>query len=157
MPDPKDVPLHHRRATGDVRRGTSSTPVAESSNPAVKRFARGGRVESDMEKKVPAPKKHADESKATKMATKGRSAKDEVSDDYHAGEDHKMKRGGRAKHKYASGGQVSKSKESRAGVGADSAKDMRGGSLADGDEFKRGGSVSKFAKGGSVTCGVNKW
>lgn len=156
MSDSKDVPLHHRRATGDVRRGTSSTPVAESSNPAVKRFARGGRVENDMEKKVPAPKKHGDESAAMKMAAKGRSAKDEVKDDFHAGEDHKMKRGGKAKHKYAKGGEISKSKEGRAVVGADSAKDMRGGSLPDGDEFKRGGAV-KFAKGGSVTCGVSKW
>lgn len=147
MSNAKDVPLHHRRATGEIRLGTKTTPVAESSNPAVKRFARGGRVESAMKDKIPAPKKHADESKATKQATKGRSAKDQVDDDFHPGEDHKMKRGGPAKRKYAMGG----------GVGADADKDMRGGSLADADEFKKGGAVSKFAKGGSVTCGVNKW
>ncbi len=116
------TPLRHRRATGEPRLGTTSDPVAESSNPAVKRFKRGGHVESAMSKVKATSSKDA--SATRKMSKKGPSV----------------------------------SKENSTGVGALSASDMRGGSLPDGDEFKHGGSAKhKYAKGGSVTKGVNGW
>lgn len=129
------TPLRHRRATGETRLGTSSNPVAESDNPAVKRFARGGAVEGRMPK-------HSEK----------------IDTDYHPGKDDgKMKRGGHAhkargghlKHK-AKGGPT-ESAEDFPGVGADAAADMRGGSLAKGDEFKKGGKAKhKYATGGHV-------
>jgi hypothetical protein len=132
----QDVPLHHRRAVGNPRLGTSSTPVAESTNPAVKRFARGGHVEgsmSAMKAKAPEPREGKDEKKTLKMAEKPAAKADT---DFKTGEEFKMKRGGHAKSRVA----------------------KNGGGLPEGDEFKKGGKVKhKYAKGGHVKHSGDKF
>lgn len=181
--DDKLTPLRHRRATGEVRLGTASTPVAESSNPAVRRFARGGHVEgsmSDVKAKAPEPREGRDQKKAMKLAAKPAAKADT---DFKTGEEFKMRKGGHA-HKVhkAKGGALGENE----GNTADDAPDMRGGALAKGDEFKKGGRAKhkyakgghikhsgdkhhhphghvshaekhKYAEGGHVTKGVNRW
>ena len=161
--DDKLTPLRHRRATGEVRLGTSSNPVAESSNPAVKRFARGGHVEgsmSDVKAKAPEPREDRDMKKALKSAEKPAAKADT---DFKTGEEFKMKKGGHAAHHKRGGkahktdGRPSESAEDFAGIGATADKDMEGGSLPKGDEFKKGGKAKhKYAKGGHIKSSGDK-
>lgn len=128
------TPLRHRRATGETRLGTKSDPVAESSNPAVKRFKRGGPVEGSMNKKV--------------------SATTTVGDGDTRAMSESAKKGGPIHRK--KGGKAEVSREGKTGVGALAKADMSSGNLPKGDEFKRGGKAH-FAEGGSVTKGVGRW
>lgn len=136
MAESKLTPKHHRRAAGDASLGTKANPVAQSSNPAVARFKRGGAVGNiDMSKSTKGPSVSSE----SYTGVGALAAKDMRDGSLPKGDE--FKKGGKAKHKYAKGGHA---KMSSGGSGK--------ASTDYGPEYAKGGSTT-----GAGCKGVGRW